>query len=254
MISDLEKYEVLITIPAISQKLNYIKEAVEDDLEHLESSVKEEALRGHKSAKSSFYSYKEHIAMTDDCVITACVVTSCEKSDGPILEELYHKSKDNGVTIEAIVGDKDYSGKDNIQFTKKEHVHLVFKLHAAVSRERIGIFYNKDVALFVCPEGHMALNKTKTGIIKGRYNPQETHYFDIKHCQILPSKKGCYKEGAESKTYSITLKSDERIFQKRFQETEYFKENAKHSYKIEAKNAELKHRHGLDVAKDIRSF
>ncbi|MDY4762213.1 transposase, partial [Streptococcus thoraltensis] len=29
----------------------------------------------------------------------------------------------------------------------------------------------------------------------------------------------------------------------------YFKEKSKHRYKIEAKNAELKHRHGLDVAR-----
>lgn len=33
-----------------------------------------------------------------------------------------------------------------------------------------------------------------------------------------------------------------------FQETEYFKEKAKESCKIEAKNCELRHRHGYDVA------
>lgn len=33
-----------------------------------------------------------------------------------------------------------------------------------------------------------------------------------------------------------------------FQETEYFKDRAKERYKIEAKNSELKHRHGYDVA------
>ncbi|GAC42423.1 transposase and inactivated derivative [Paenibacillus popilliae ATCC 14706] len=32
-----------------------------------------------------------------------------------------------------------------------------------------------------------------------------------------------------------------------FQESEYFKEKAKERYKIEAKNSELKHRHGYDV-------
>lgn len=60
---------------------------------------------------------------------------------------------------------------------------------------------------------------------------------------------GCYKEGAKSKTYLIPLKSDEHIFQKRFQEAPYFKEKAKHRYKIEAKNAELENRHGLNVAR-----
>lgn len=33
-----------------------------------------------------------------------------------------------------------------------------------------------------------------------------------------------------------------------FQESEYFKEKSKERYKIEAKNSELKHRHGYDVA------
>lgn len=108
---------------------------------------------------------------------------------------------------------------------------------------------NRDAGLFVCPEGHMAIKKAKTGRKTGKYNPQETHYFDISHCQICPSKVGCYKEGARSKTYSITLKSDEHLFQKRFEEMSYFKEKAKQRYKIEAKNVELKHRHGLDVAR-----
>lgn len=253
LISIIEKHDELTGIPAVSHKLNYLKEAVEDDFEHLEASVKEEARIGHKSADSSFYGYKEHLAMTDERIITACIVTSGEKSDGPVLEELYQKSKENGVTIEAIVGDKAYSGKDNIQFTKKEQVHLVARLHPAVSRgfrkKEEEFVYNKDAGLFVCPEGHMAIRKARTGRTTWKYNPQETHYFDINHCQTCPTKVGCYKEGAKSKTYSITLKSDEHLFQKRFQETSYFKEKSKHRYKIEAKNAELKHRHGLDVAR-----
>lgn len=44
--------------------------------------------------------------MTDERVITACVVPSDEKNDSSILEELYHKSKDNGLSIKTIVGAK----------------------------------------------------------------------------------------------------------------------------------------------------
>lgn len=73
--------------------------------------------------------------MTDEWIITACLVTSGEKSDGLVLEELYQKSKGNGATIEAIVGDRAYSGDDNIPFTKREDVHLVARLHPAVSRD-----------------------------------------------------------------------------------------------------------------------
>ena len=56
------------------------------------------------------------------------------------------------------------------------------------------------------------------------------------------------KEGAKSKSYSVIIKSDEHTEQMNFQESDYFKEKSKERYKIEAKNSELKHRHGYDVA------
>lgn len=46
----------------------------------------------------------------------------------------------------------------------------------------------------------------------------------------------------------MSIKSTEHSEQKAFQESEYFKEKAKEHYIIEAKNSELKHRHGYDVA------
>ena len=79
-------------------------------------------------------------------------------------------------------------------------------------------------------------------------NQSLTYYFDVKKCQKCPFRDGCYKEGAKSKTYSITLKSEEHKKQKEFQETEYFKLMAKERYKIEAKNSELKNVHGYDVS------
>lgn len=253
LISVIEKHQELRDLPAISQKLNYLKEAVEDDIEHMEASVKEEARLGHKSADTSFYGYKEHIAMTDERIITACVVTSGEKSDGKYLKDLYEKTLQNGVPVETIIGDAAYSGKENIKLACKEKVHLVSKLNPSVSKgyrkEGDCFEYNKDAGLFVCPRGHMAVRKARTGKKNQNSNQVITHYFDVENCKICPSKEGCYKEGAQTKTYSITIKSDEHLFQKRFQETPYFKEMARRRYKIEAKNAELKQRHGLDVAR-----
>lgn len=77
----------------------------------------------------------------------------------------------------------------------------------------------------------------------------DTYYFDIEKCRRCPFSDGCYKEGAKSKTYSVSIKSTEHSEQAKFQESEYFKEKSKERYKIEAKNSELKHRHGYDVAK-----
>ncbi|MBT2764809.1 transposase, partial [Paenibacillus sp. ISL-20] len=79
-------------------------------------------------------------------------------------------------------------------------------------------------------------------------NQQDTYFFDVEICKRCPFKEGCYKEGAKSKTYSVTVKSDEHSEQMAFQDTEYFKAKSKERYKIEAKNSELKHGHGYDVA------
>lgn len=72
--------------------------------------------------------------------------------------------------------------------------------------------------------------------------------YHVEKCKRCPKKNGCYKEGSKSKTYSVTIKSDVHLDQIDFQKSDYFKEKSKERYKIEAKNAELKHRHGYDVA------
>lgn len=102
--------------------------------------------------------------------------------------------------------------------------------------------------MYVCKEGHMAIRKARQGKKNVSTNQTDTYYFDIEKCKICPQKEGCYKGGAKSKTYSVTIKSDIHKSQIAFQESEYFKEKSKERYKIEAKNSELKHRHGYDKA------
>lgn len=94
----------------------------------------------------------------------------------------------------------------------------------------------------------MAIRKARQGRTGVGKNQTDTYYFDIELCKRCPFKEGCYKEGAKSKTYSVSIKSSEHTEQMAFQESEYFREKAKERYKIEAKNSELKHRHGYDVA------
>ena len=74
------------------------------------------------------------------------------------------------------------------------------------------------------------------------------YFFDIEKCKCCPYRGGCYKEGAKKKTYTETIICDSHSEQDKFQETEHFKEKMRERYKIEAKNSELKHRHGYDVA------
>ena len=108
--------------------------------------------------------------------------------------------------------------------------------------------YNKDADLFVCPAGHLAIRKGRQGKKNVGKNQVNTYYFDVEKCKTCPLRNGCYKEGAKSKTYSVSIKSDVHQEQIDFQKTEYFKERAKHRYKIEAKNSELKNVHGYNRA------
>ena len=239
-------------IPKVKEQLNLLKETVADDIEQLRISEDPDAKIGHKSADSSFFGYKTHIAMSEERIITAATITTGEKNDGKQLETLIEKSIQAGMDVETVIGDAAYSEKGNIEYANKNEIKLVAKLNPSVTqgyRKKEDEFeFNKDAGMYVCKAGHMAIRKARTGK-KGTNNSQlDTYYFDTEKCKKCPLKDGCYKEGAKTKTYSMTIKSNEHTEQAAFQESEYFKEKSKERYKIEAKNSELKHRHGYDVA------
>ncbi len=94
--------------------------------------------------------------------------------------------------------------------------------------------HNKHAGMFVCPAGHLAIRKARTGKKNQGKNQSKTYYFDIEKCKICSLKEGCYKSGAKSETYSVKLKSNEHQDQMNLQESDYFKAKSKHRYKIEA--------------------
>lgn len=253
LIEVIEKENTLSQYPKIKESLNLLKETVTDDMERLQISEDCDAKVGHKTADSSFFGYKTHIAMSEERIITAVTITSGEKNDGKQLETLIEKSIEAGIQVETIIGDTAYSGKENIEYTNEKKLKLVAKLNPSVThgyRKKEDEFeFNKDAGMYVCKAGHMAIRKARQGKKKVNANQTDTYYFDVEKCKHCPFKEGCYKKGAKSKTYSVTIKSNEHTEQAKFQETEYFKEKSKERYKIEAKNSELKHRHGYDVAK-----
>ena len=59
----------------------------------------------------------------------------------------------------------------------------------------------------------------------------------IEKCKVCPFREGCYKEGAKSRTYSVSIKFTVHKEQESFQNSEEFKELARSRYKIEAKNS-----------------
>ncbi|QGZ99206.1 IS1182 family transposase [Dehalobacter restrictus] len=258
LITVIENTEPLSSYPAVREKLNMLQELVEDNHEQLALiSQDTDAKVGHKTADTSFFGYKTHLAMTEERIITAAVVTSGEKHDGKQLQDLVEKSEQAGIEVTDIIGDAAYSEKENIAYTKENNIQLVSKLsktvtHQESNRINPNVFeFNKDAQMYVCQAGHLSYKKTSTRPKKHALDGTgtvESYFFDIEKCKNCPYKAGCYKDGAKTKTYSVTIKHHMHEEQAAFQESEYFKEKSKERYKIEAKNSELKHRHGYDVA------
>lgn len=238
---------ILCLIPSVKEKLNLLKETVNDTGEHYILSKDADARTGHKSTDSSFFGYKTHLAMTEERIITAAVVTSGEKGDGPELPRLVEISQNNGIEVDTVIGDAAYSGKKNIELASEQNIQIVAKLNSSITqgfrKDEDKFDYNKDADMFVCPAGHLAIRKARQGTKGVGTNQVVTYYFDVEKCKSCRLKDGCYKLGAKTKSYSVSIKSDTHLEQQAFQETDYFKEKAQHRYKIEAKNSELKNVH-----------
>ena len=100
-------------IPGLKEQLAYLEETMLDTEIELEYSKDQDAKIGHKTADTSFFGYKTHIAMTPERIITAATVTSGEKHDGKQLQTLIEKTKASGLEVEAVIGDGAYSEKSN---------------------------------------------------------------------------------------------------------------------------------------------
>ena len=189
--------------------------------------------------------------MTEERIITAATITTGEKPDGKELKALVEKTENQGMIVEEIIADAAYSGKDNIIMAQASNRHLIAKLNPVVSKGQRHVEdkfeFNKDSGMVVCPAGHQAIRKARTGRKNVKTNQVTTYYFDVEKCKKCPLKEVCYNN-TKTKTYSITIKSEEHSRQMSFEESGYFKDRSKSRYKIEAKNNELKNRHGYKKA------
>ena len=232
-------------LPSIKEQVDLLEETMMDTEYEIEYSKDQDAKVGHKTADTSFFGYKTHIAMTPERIITATTITTGEKTDGKELIDLIEKSEDNGIEVEAVIGDGAYSEEDNLKYCNDNNIKNVSKLSKSVThgngKNKEGFEYNKDAGMYVCKAGHMAIKKThQKGNKHNNFSEVDNYFFDVEKCKHCPFRDGCYKEGAKSKTYNVTIKKDIHIEQMDYMKTEEFKTLYKERYKIEAKNAELK--------------
>lgn len=251
--------KVRLTDKALKASHN-LAECLDDINANKDLSPDKSARVGHKSATTSFYGYKTHLALTPERIITGAIITSGEKGDGKLMPDLVTQSKAAGIKVTEIIGDHAYSGKANLIYAKAHQLRLVAPLTPVISDGARNVAdqwdFNKDAGMFVCPAGQMALYKRRTGRKNSGCNQRLTYFFDIKQCQTCPLRDHCYRPGAKSKTYSVTIKSSSHQDQLALQATDYFKKRVRLRYQIEEKNSELKIKHGYDVSwsNDIQSM
>ena len=171
-----------LLLPKITEPLNLLKETVEDDVEQLRISQDQDARVGHKSVDSSFFGYKTHIAMTEERIITAAIVTTGEKHDGKHLQELIEKSRATGMDVKTVIGDMAYSEKENIAYSKENEIELISRLNPQITqsaRKKEDEFeFNKDAGIYVCKAGHMAF--AKSGISERKYRSQPDEHLSLR--------------------------------------------------------------------------
>ncbi len=244
----------------IKKRYNSVKEMLENEkIKKIQSAVDKDAKQGYKSEDNDFFGYKNHVAMTKERIVTAIEVTSGEAPDGKYLTELVEKSKKNGIDVKEVIGDKAYSGKENLDYGEENSIQIISRMNPIITnaqKKEDGFEYIKDADMMRCPAGELAIRKRykKEFYDKNGYlnNAKMEYYFDINKCKECPYREGCYKTGSKQKCYTVRILSNSHKKQQEFEATEYFNETLrKERYKIEAKNAETKVIHGLCKCKYV---
>lgn len=249
------------TSERVKKRYKKVEEMLKSErIEQIRSAVDKDARTGYKSEDNDFFGYKNHVAMTEERIVTALEITSGEAPDGKYLPNLSEKSKKAGIEVKEIIGDTAYSNRDSLIYAKKEGIKIISKLNPIVSKgnkkKNDGFEYIKDADTLRCPMGNLAMNKIlvpgKT-YKDGYRNPKMVYSFSMEDCRECPRRNECLgKTQDRGKRYSVKILTGVHKDQEEFQNTEYFKERLKtQRYKIEVKNAETKIIHGLAKAKSV---
>ena len=226
--------------------LQKTKETLElPNLVELQSAEDEDAKIGHKSEDGDFFGYKNHIAMSEEGIITGLTVTNGTSADNKEFEHIMNQTRNNGVEVKDVVGDKAYSTSDILKFGMEAHINIVSTLKDNVNCKEYSsefISFNKDADTYECKNGCLAKKN------KARKNGTLGYSFYKCDCEKCPYSKKCLDE--KDNGYKQILQNvDLEIFAKHreFEGTEHFKEVQKNRWKIEQRNAHLKNRYGLDT-------
>ncbi|WP_461391917.1 IS1182 family transposase [Desulfosporosinus fructosivorans] len=250
LLESTEKEVIECANPKIKDIYDRIKELLDTDrIREIRSKDDEDARFGHKTPTSTFFGYKNHIAMTEERIITGIEVTSGEAPDGKQLETLVEKSKKNGIEVKEVVGDMAYVSKDNLEYCG-EKITLIAKSNPMIAGLAVpkndGFEYNKDAGTMQCPAGELAMRTDKKELESG--NTFYSYIFSKKKCKNCPLQNSCSAIHKSQNRYSVTVLNQQNKVRLEFELTEEFSRRLEVRYRIEEKNGELKQAHGLRKA------
>jgi IS5 family transposase len=213
------------------------------NLVELQSANDEDAKIGHKSEDNDFFGYKNHIAMTEEGIITGLSVTNGTAADNKEFENIVNQTLEIGVEVEDIAGDKAYSTSDILKFGIDKNINIISKLKENVGSKEFNdkyVSFNKDADTYECKNGCLA---KKNNV---RKNGSIGYSFYRSDCEKCPFSKECLDNKDDG--YKRVLQNvNHEIFEEQrvFEATEHFKEKHKIRWKIEQRNSHLKNQYGL---------
>lgn len=221
-----------------------------DKIREIRSKDDEDARFGHKTPSSTFYGYKNHLAMTEERLIAGISVTPGGEPDGQQLPGLIEKAQKNGIEVTEVIGDMAYVSEDNVDACG-EKITLIAKTNpaaaaAAEAKLEEGFSFNKDAKMLQCPAGELAMRVEKREAKNG--NQYRNYVFSKKKCEKCPLKGQCKVGKWKTHSYSITQAREKNRSRLEFEASEEFQERLKIRHRIEEKNGELKEAHGLGRA------
>lgn len=247
----------------LQSRLEETKKIVSDERllawKGVQSAIDPDARFGWKSATTSFFGYKESIAMTEDGIITAMKVESGNASDPKAFPDLMKQTSETGLVVEEVLADKAYGSFTNLRLLEKDCITPTIQLNEMMlyghqDEQRDKFVYHKDSETVECPAGHHNIRKAKTGPKDSNECQRLTFYFDVEKCKACPLQEGCYKPGSKSKTYSVPIVPEFKQKAMEYHNSEAFKQRYRMRYKIEQKNHELKNHHGLAISQYSRGL
>lgn len=237
-----ETYEVIQNAREILADPKFIQQ------KGVRSLVDQDARVGYKTKTDSFFGYKtEFTITTEERIITAVRVYNGAYVDGTGFKDLIDLSKDCGITIKEIYGDKAYFRKPILDIIKENKAQAYIPVSEMVYRiDESKYSYNKDSDQWLCEYGNFTVDKKKTSKKDGR---QFWKYkFDKQGCQNCPKRQECFKRGTAN-TLEISVNTPEFYEYSQKAKTQEFLDKYKKRACQEWKNGEMKRFHGLDRAR-----